>query len=217
MHLSCPAETLRAENDNGLLTVTVTHSTAEVLNLHYQFYNRSALPIYLLNQLWDTIGTHSTTGQSIFRVSPKLANIEVGTDNVKVSKAVVDVPYGTLVELWHLPCLARVAPSGRYEEMVELPYPLRPYTPYEPEVELGEVVSRKLHFGLGYIVGEADIESTLCPVATAAGSSFYLHGLLAKDQLLLTTGPFEAPVLVNSLLHPRAPKPASTGKWTPWG
>jgi hypothetical protein len=211
------AETLRAENANGTLTVTVSHPAAEFLRLHYQFVNQSALPIYLLNQLWDTVGTNPTTGQSIFRVSPNLANVAVSADTVTVSKAVVDVPYGLLVEVWHLPCLARVAPGGHYEETVELPYPLRPYTPYEPEVELGAVVSRALHFELGYLVGEAATESTLRPIMTATGPAFYLHGLPAKEQLLLATGPFQTPALVNSPLHPRAPKPASTGKWTPWG
>ena len=54
-------------------------------------------------------------------------------------------------------------------------------------------------------------------VATATGMAFYLHGLPAKEQLLLATCSFQTPILVHSLLHPRAPKPASTGKWTPWG
>lgn len=210
-------ETLRTENADGTLAATLTQPTAEMLRLNYQFINRSARHIYLLNQLWDTVGTNTTTGQSVFRVSPNLANVEVSAETVTVSKAVVDVPYGMLVETWHLPCLARVAPGALYEETVDLSYPLRPYTPYEPDVELGTVVSRMLHFELGYLMGEEGIESTLRPVATATGTAFYLHGLPAKEQSLLATGPFQTPVLVNNILHPRAPKPASTGKWTPWG
>jgi hypothetical protein len=211
------AETLRTENADSTLTVAVSFPTANILRLHYEFVNTGALPIFLFNQLWDTVGTDPATGQSVFRVLPNLANVAVNADAVTVSKAVVDVPYGLLVETWHLPCLAQVAPGARHAETVELQYPLRPYTPYEPEVELGAVVSRALHFELGYLMGNDATVHTLRPVATATGPAFYLHGLPAKDQRMLTTGPFQASVLVNSPLYPRPPKPTSNGKWTPWG
>lgn len=115
------------------MTVTASYSAAAVLRLHYQFESCSIEPIYLLNQLWDTIGTDKATGNSVLIVSPNRVNVQVGAQVVMVSKAVVDVPMGMLVKVRHIPCLALLAPGATLADAIELLLPLVPYTPFTNE------------------------------------------------------------------------------------
>ena len=47
------SETLLAENTDCTLTVTATPLSSGGLRLNYRLHNRSSLPLYLLNQLWE--------------------------------------------------------------------------------------------------------------------------------------------------------------------
>lgn len=210
------SETLLAENADCTLTATVTLLSSDRLRLDYRLHNRSSLPLYLLNQLWETIGEDAATHQDVFGVLPDLANVQVTPSRVTVGKAVVDVPYLMLVEVRHIPCMTRVAPGTAYEEAVHLPVPLMPYTFYESKVSNGPVVPRALCFELGYIRGLPHVERTVEPVATPTGQAYWTEPFPADQQTVIGVGPFQEAVAVTSRLHERPPKPVGTGGWTPW-
>ena len=209
-------ETLTTQNADCALTVTADLTQPGVLRLRYEVRNTGALPLYFLNQLWRNIRRDARTNQQVFEVLPDLVNIEVTPETVLVHKAVVDVPYGLLVEVRRIPCLAHVAPGAAYAETLTLPLPLQPYTPYESDGATGPVVSRALRVELGYLRGLPHVVQLLEPVTTPTGTAFYLDAFPARQQSIIGAGPFQAPVLTATQLNPYPPKPAETSGWTPW-
>ena len=188
------------------------------MRLHYLVKNHNALSLYLLNQLWQN-GYHDAAIQEYrVEVPPNLVNIEVQPTAVKMSKEVVDVPYGLLVEIPHMPALLRLAPGAEYAQTLELPLPLLSYTSYESTPARGPLVTRPLHFELGYILGYPHVESALQRLTATTGESiFSIDHFLAKYQSTIGAGPFQEILPVVSQLNPYPPRPACTGKWTPWG
>jgi hypothetical protein len=140
-----------------------------MLRLHHQFINHSAQHIYLLNQLWDTVGTNTTTGQSVFRVSPNRVNIEVRPDRVSVSQSIPEIPFGLLAEAPYMPLMVCVASGAAYTCIVELPVPLLPYNAYERDSPTGPLIMRSLHVGLGYIIGLPHVEQAIHQTVTTTG------------------------------------------------
>lgn len=210
------SETLQARNADCSLAVTLT-SASDVLHLHYRVSNHGTLPLYLLNRMWNTIRRNSATNTQVFETSSDLANIQIDSTEVLVSKTVVDVPYGMLVEVRQIPCMTRLAPGDDYEETIRLALPLVPYTVYEQNSSPGLRVSRKLRFELGYILGSPHVERIVEPVATSTDTAFYIDAFPAKNQLIIGAGPCLEELSVINKLSTRPPQPIGTGEWTPWG
>lgn len=206
-------QTLSAENADCALTVTLTFPTPTTVQLHYHVQNRSALALYLLNQLWQTI---SNQNQAV--VPPNRANIEVLPDQVKISQEVPKIPYGMLLEVPYMPLMVRVAPGADYAHTLTLSLPLLPYTRYESTPAPGPLLTRPPHVELGYILGYPHVESALRQLQTTTGEPvFAIPHFPASYQSTIEVGPFQEALAVVSLLNPTPTKPASKGGWTPWG
>lgn len=206
-------ETLSAENADCTLTVTLAFPKEGALQLRYHVQNQSALALYLLNQLWKNI-------DHLDRVEVPLnrANIEVLPDRVSVNQAIPEIPYGLLVESPYMPFMVRVAAGTAYTHTIDLPVPLLPYTVYERDSPTGPVITRPLHVGLGYIVGLPHVEQAVHQAVTTTGDTIFSSPHFpAKHQSIIEVGPFQELLPIVSQLNPYPPRPASTGKWTPWG
>ncbi|MBO2009920.1 hypothetical protein [Hymenobacter negativus] len=210
---SLTTETLVAHTSDCTLTVKVT-PTAEALHLHYQIRNTASRPLYLLNQLWENAWRDTTRNQLIFYALPNLANVEASSEAVTVSKKVVDVPPGLLVEARRIPLMTRVAPGAEYAETVVLPLPLQLNNMYQSGPLNVPAVPRPLYFELGYLPSEP-AETAIREVATPEGSAFGTNAFPASEQAIITVGPFGQSFQV---LADERPAPASSnGQWTPWG
>lgn len=216
-------ETLVTENTDLILSLTADFSKNSVLLLSYHVRNHSPVPIYLLNQLWKNIKRDIITGQQVFEILPNLANIQVSSEEVNVSKKAVEVPYGKLVEVLYIPCATRLEPDSEYAEEVELPLPLMPYTIYESTHSPGPVTPCKLYFEIGYISSLLIAENTVKKVESTKNTVFYIDNFSIKDQSLIRVGPFQAPVTV--IRNPEREASAEAGlrwkqensnEWSPW-
>jgi hypothetical protein len=118
-----------------------------------------------------------------------------------------------------MPFMLRLEPGADYAQTITLPVPLRPYTTYESRHADGPLVSRELHFELGYLRGLPELAEAITPLTTTTGEViFSTYHFPAKDQSTIAVGPFKEVFSVVSQpgsLSSR-PRPASTGKWTPW-
>lgn len=213
-------ETLFAENAECALTVTLSFPRPDELQLVYRIQNNDTVPLYLLNQLWQNIYYDAETKQQQVQIPADLVNIVTRQDWVKISKAIPEIPFGLLVETPYMPCSLRLEPGTDYTQTITLPAPLRPYTKYESNLPDGPLVSRALHFELGYLRGLPQVASAATSLTTTAGDIVWsMHHLPASQQSIIAVGPFQGALAVISQpgsLSAR-PRPASTGKWTPWG
>jgi hypothetical protein len=213
---SLTTETLVAQTSNCTLTVTVVRDpAAEALHLQYQVRNTSALPLYFLNQLWENAWRDTNRNQLVFYALPNLANVESSADSVTVSKKVVDVPYGLLVEARRIPLMTCIASGAEYIETVVLPLPLRLNNTYQSGPLNVPAVPRPLYFELGYLSLEPVAETAIREVATPGGSAFGIDAFPASEQTIIGVGPFQQSFLV--LADERPALPPSDGEWTPWG
>jgi len=212
-------ETLSAENAECALTVTIALTQPDTLQLEYRVRNHDTVPLYLFNQLWQDLRRDPATNQHQALVPPNLVNIVERGEWVKISKAIPEIPFGILVEVPYMPFMFRLEPGADYTQTITLPVPLRPYTTYESRRPDGPLVSRELHFELGYLRGLPELAEAITSLTTSTGEViFSTHHFPAKYQSIIAVGPFKEAFSVVSQpgsLSSR-PRPASTGKWTPW-
>lgn len=180
------------------LEVTLTRPEPHVLRLRYRVPNHLALPLYLCNQLYKTVARDPATGELVYAVQPNLANVRLEPERVVVGKAVVEVPEWMFVEAPQIPCLSRLLPGEGWEETLDLPVPLMPYTVYDYSPAIGKPVARKLLFELGYFLASPHTENFITAVRTPWGSAYYIDPFPASDQSLLVAGPWAEPVFVVS-------------------
>lgn len=213
-------ETLSVENAECVLTVTLAFPKPDMLQLTYHMRNTDTVPLYLLNQLWQNIRRNPTTSQPQAEAPQNLVNIVEREEWVRISKAIPEIPFGLLVEVPYMPCMLRLEPGADYTQIISLAVPLRPYTTYESNLPDGPLVTRLLCFELGYLRGLPHVVEAATPLTTTAGDViFSTQHLSANHQSVVAAGPFREALLVVSQpgsLSSR-PRPASTGKWTPWG
>lgn len=210
---SLTAETLVTHTNDCTLTVQVT-PTAESLHLQYHVRNTSPRPLYLLNQLWENAWRNTTRNQLIFYTLPNLVNVEASAEAVTVSKKVVDVPPGLLVEARRIPLMTRVAPGDEHTETVILALPLQLNNLYQSGPLNVPSVSRPLYFELGYLPSEPT-EAAIREVATPKGSAFGTDAFPASEQAIIAVGPFGQSVQV--LADERSTPAPRKDQWTPWG
>ena len=206
-------QTLLAENAGCALSVTLTFLSADRVQLHYQVHNGGVRPLYLLNQLWEGL-----TPQRQVIVPPNRAYVEVLPDRIKISQKVPETPYGTLLEYAYMPFMARVEPGATYAQKLTLPLPLLPYTQYDKDLAPGPLVAYPFYVELGYIFSHSGVESMVEPFLTETGETvFYTSYFQASSQYTISVGPFEESLPAIRPLNPPPIRPASNGKWTPWG
>jgi hypothetical protein len=213
------SETLSAENAECALTVTITFPQPETLQLHYHVRNNDNVPLYLLNQLWRDFLHNPATNQSVADVPPNLVNIVARAEWVKIGKTIPEIPFGILAEVPYMPAMMRLEPGADYAQTITLPVPVRPYTPYESNLPDGPLIVRQLHFELGYLRGLPHVVAAATPLVTATGEAIFGTGHFpAKYQSIIAVGPFREALSVISQpgSYSARPRPASTGKWTPW-
>lgn len=192
------SETLTTTNAECALVITATHPSATTVRLRYRVRNLSSLPMYLCNQLYKDVQRHPSTGAAVFMVQPNLANVQLEGQRVTVGKTVVDVPDWMFVEALQMPCLSRLLPGEEFEEVVELPLPLMPYTVYDYSASQGPLVDCQLQFQLGYFLASPYTESLVTTASTPAGPAYSIGPFPASEQSLITSGPFAETVPVVS-------------------
>jgi len=176
----------------GTLQVSASQLSASVLRVHYKVHNRTSKPVYLFNQYWMNIDSNKQ-----FEVLPNMVNVQLQASRVTVGKAVVSVPDDMEVEARYTPCLSRVEPHGDYEETIEVPMPLSPFTWYRNKPMTKGPTHRPLYFELGYIVSTPQLEARIRQVDTSRGRAFYLD-VHPEHQSLLSAGPLLPDVTVFS-------------------
>ena len=212
-------ETLSAEYAECALVVTASFPQAETLRLEYRVRNHDIVPLYLFNQLWQDLRHDPATNQHQALVPPNQVNIVERGEWVKISKAIPEIPFGILAEVPYMPFMLLLEPGADYAQTITLPRPLRPYTTYESHLPDGPLVSRELHFELGYLRGLPHVAELTNPLMTTTGDTiFSIHHFPAKHQSTISVGPFHQAFSVISQpgSYSSRPRPTSNGKWTPW-
>jgi hypothetical protein len=119
-------------------------------SLSYRAHNASGKEIYLFNRLFraDKTGKRAIDKDKVYCV--------VVGDTVHLSKRLVRVPEGTLVESPEVPYLTHLPPGASFEEGLSLALPLRLDIPYlHPSASVVKpVLCRELVFTLGYFVAK---------------------------------------------------------------
>lgn len=191
-------ETLHAETIDCGLTVTATHSTPGALRLHYSVQNLSSLPLYLCNLLWRDVKINAATQQEEFEIQPNLAYIRATNDSVSVGMTVIDFPISDGIKIFHIPCLTRLVPNEVYEAQVELLLPLVPYRPVASAFQPKPLTDHRLIFELGFFSGTSEVEAHISQVNTTEGFAYTIESFLSKSQIIVSVGPFQTPVAVDT-------------------
>jgi hypothetical protein len=174
------------------VAVQVLPGSSARLRLRYQVHNDSASVLFLVNQFWINI-----RADGLFETMPNMVNVQLLPDRVVVSKAVVPVPNDTEVERHYTPCLTRVAPHSHYEETVDLPLPLEPFTWYQSRPMRSGPVARPLYFELGYVAVSPEKDALVPSVATTHGPAYHLS-IEPENQFLIRVGPILPEISVFS-------------------
>ncbi|MBO2010366.1 hypothetical protein [Hymenobacter negativus] len=174
------------------VAVQVLPGSSARLRLRYQVRNDSADVLFLVNQFWTNI-----LADGHFETMPNLVNVQLLADRVVVGKAVVPVPDDTEVERHYTPCLTRVAPHNYYEETVDLPLPLSPFTWYRGRPMRSSPVVLPLYFELGYVAVSSEKDALVPPVATTHGPAHHLD-IEPENQSLIRVGPILPEIAVFS-------------------
>lgn len=186
------SEHLRTESPECTLEVTVDYPERTRLRLTYTVKNRSALPVYLFNQLY----TELLPGK-VFAIDPQVVHVRQAGSQVIFSKAIVPVPGGLEVEYRYVPCLSKLLPNETFEESFEVALPVSPYSAYTPWLLRHAPEDRALSFEVGYFAATPQAETMIKEVAASNhGLAYRIDPFPLSSQQLLLTGPFKQPVPV---------------------
>jgi hypothetical protein len=138
-------------NGNSIQLTVETRPVIEGrFSLSYSARNISGKEVYLLNRLFraDRTGKRTIDKDKVY--------CAVVGDTVHLSKRLVRVPEGTLVESPEVPYLTHLPPGASFEESLSLAVPLRVDVPYlHPAGPVEKpVLCRELVFTLGYFVAK---------------------------------------------------------------
>lgn len=178
-------QTLSAAAESCDLEVTFSHAPRARLRLSYKFSNRGRRNAYLFNVLYHD----RPDGE---RIDRNLVTVEAEGARVLLGKKIVPVPEGTFVEKPYLPFVTRVEPGKSFEEVLELPLPLRPWTPYfmPPDSELrASAETAEAWFELGYFFAPPEGDALLQTYRTPQGLASYFDPFPIASQNLLRAGP----------------------------
>ena len=164
------------------------------LQLHYRVQNTSDHVLFLINRFWTSI-----TIEGQYQVQPNMVNVQVGPERVTISKTVVPVPDDMDVESHYTPCMSRLEPNETYEETLEIPVPLVPFTWYltswDESVPVSKGLLRPLYFELGYRVFSVQDAAAVRMASTSHGPAYHAK-TEPEDQLVVCTGPLLAAIEV---------------------
>ncbi|WP_345058734.1 hypothetical protein [Hymenobacter glaciei] len=179
---------IEQQSHHCTLEVTALLNSPASVKLHYRVRNNTDQILFLFNRFWTSINANGE-----YQVQPNMVNVQASSARVVVSKAVVAVPEDMEVEKHYTPCLSRLGPHDTYEETLEIPVPLVPFTWYQapwniPAAGTEQLALRPLYFELGYLVVSPEREAIITQVATSQEPA-YFWATEPEDQLLVGAGP----------------------------
>lgn len=159
--------------------------SGESLVLTYEVHNRGARPIWLLEGLYDRGPTGSV------RLAPDSAYVDITGGQVVVSRMLMPLPPGVLVESPEVPAVTRVEAGQKVSRRVVLPLPVREALPYAsgPGETLPVEGVRELRLRVGYLVDAPELQ--LHDAKDTAGAAYRTpgYGQAVKAQKVLEKGP----------------------------
>ena len=157
------------------------------LTLAYAVKNLTGAELFLFNRMYDDVDSDGR-----YRVGKDICNVEIRGGHVLISKKIPAVPELKLVESLNLPCVSILAAQGTFTEVIDLPLPLTPWTPYAAIAPSTRRVLMPLIFELGYFVGRDGTRAMGKEVATTTGTALRFAPFSMQSQTLIRVGPFES-------------------------
>ncbi len=135
------------------LSVEIVNRTNKELVLHYEVRNNLPEDIYLLNRLYHTDVKGNRT------IDPNLVYITFENKTVYLSKKMIEVPEEIDVECPEIPYLTLLKRGEIYGEMLNIPVPLKKYTPYIMQAKKEKFkMCSEIVFSIGYFISQEDTE-----------------------------------------------------------
>ena len=127
--------------------------------------------------------------------------VEIEKGNVILSKKIIPVPAGTLVEKPIIPCVSKVKAGLGFKETILVKIPLKPWTPYfmPLDEDLAEApVEKQVFLELGFFLAPPEGDKLAQTVETSDGPALYFYPFPASSQKLMRVGPlsWSVPVLM---------------------
>jgi hypothetical protein len=177
------------------LTITDAVASDDHVRFTYSVMNNGTSPIYLFNLIDE--GYDQQLG---YKVNPERCNIELIHSMALISKKIIPVPDTIDVEIRSIPCVTRVAPNGQFSEIISLPLPLKPWTPYDRTV-LADGDKRPhsvhAHFEIGYFRSVARTQSLAKLVNTTVGPQLRFPAFSADNQKTVRAPILSKPILMT--------------------
>jgi hypothetical protein len=175
---------LTALTMNCLMSVVILQDSPGVrLAFSYSFTNNSDRAAYVFNRLYNELESRIPV------VDSSIINIVRNADRVVVSKRVLPVPAGLLVEKRNIPCLTRVDPGTTITENLAVRMPARQYSPYPTGPYQNQVTRYPANFELGFFLAYPGREDVIPVIDTNLGRMPCLDAFSDAAQQILRVGP----------------------------
>jgi len=180
-------QTLNIEVADCKLEVDIQQVDSTTLRVSYNFLNQSQQNAYLFNRIYDDI-----TDDDIYATDRNLMYVEIEKGNVILSKKIIPVPAGTLVEKPIIPCASKVKAGLGFKETILVKLPLKPWTPYfmPLDEDLAEAPAESQVFvELGFFLAPPEGDKLAQTVETSDGLALYFYPFPVSSQKLMRVGP----------------------------
>ena len=179
-------------NDGIGMSVSDVHRTKSSLNFSYQITNENANRIYVINELFHRRGAAG------FQVDSNVVYASLDVDmTLNLSKQLIDIPDMMKVEAPETPYVTPFESGQSLDESLQLPLPILPKDPYEPqeESETPKSVS-SFFFSVGYVIEDEPLE--VKPTTLPDGSRHLRpwYSDVVRRQRLRRSGPHNAQISV---------------------
>ena len=189
-------QTLNIEVDNCKLEVDIKQVDSTTLKVYYNFLNQNQQNAYLFNRIYDDI-----TDDDVYTTDRNLMYVEIEKGNVILSKKIIPVPAGTLVEKPIIPCVSKVKTGFGFKETILVKLPLKPWTPYfmPLDEDLAEApVEGQVFLEFSFFLAPPEGDKLAQTVETSDGTALYFYPFSVSSQKLMRVGPLSwtIPVLM---------------------
>lgn len=157
------------------------------LALAYAVKNLTSSELFLFNRMYDDVDSEGR-----YRVGKDICNVEIRGGHILISKKIPAVPDQKFVESPNLPCVTIVAAHSTFTEVIDLPLPLTPWTPYTTMAQQTRRVTLPVAFELGFFVGRDGTRALGKEVETTSEKALRFAPFSLSSQVILQVGPLEA-------------------------
>ena len=181
--------------DSCKLTARIAHQEKDNLTIVYTFENQTDKTVFLFNQIYSGFEPGG-----VFKTDKNRVYVEIINEKIIVSKKIIALPEGMLVERPEIPLANPLGPHSKFSETFTLALPLYPDTPYDlaRDHEFDDTIQHfSLYFELGYFFIAASINTESFKVSSTQGPAFHFTPFPDGKQQIQRAGPLLREVAVK--------------------